>query len=356
MPPSTAPQSSNAFVNSAQSALLEGLQPALRSTLSSLNINLDYELARYRYAKRGEAQPSVAPPQFRSRQRSLSLIDVPPPAKAEPQSPVPPSVMPPPPPPNPQIQASQAASSTATPTSEVAALRSAIVQQAALPRETYLASSEALLQSFDRSPAGASSTPRQAVGKSWEFKTPLGLGALMLLLVASAGLGFVLVNPSAASQFFQHTPLARFFPGEVADGSTEAIADGEAGDDAIAAETSQESPLGAMSPDLSQREFTDLDLNSLSSLPSNSVLAPPDAEAAATAARENNRDRAANNAPASQASANSPQRVTQLPRTTTPAPQPATPYTAAPAPTPVAAPASQPAPKPAAAPAQSAAP
>jgi hypothetical protein len=78
MTPSTAPQRPNFAANSAQTSLLEGLQPALRSTLSSLNINLDYELARYRYAKRGEAHPGVPPTQFRPRrQPSPSLINVP---------------------------------------------------------------------------------------------------------------------------------------------------------------------------------------------------------------------------------------------------------------------------------------
>ncbi|MGD1861479.1 MAG: hypothetical protein ACFB0E_16110 [Leptolyngbyaceae cyanobacterium] len=347
MSPSAAPQSPNIFVNSAQSALMEGLQPTLRSTLSSLNINLDYELARYRYAKRGATQPSMSPPQFRPRQRSLSLMAVPQPARTKQLPAQAAAVVPPLPPPNPRIQLASVAAGTTTSESEVAALRSAIIQQPDSPQETYLASSEALLQSFEPSvSASPHAATRQTTGNSRGFKTPLGLGALMLLLVASAGLGFVLVNPSAASQFFQHTPLARFFPSETEDDSPEAIAAGDAAEDEIASAAPEGSPLAAMSPDLSQREFTDLDLNSLSSLPSNSAAVPLDAEGADedAGARAKERDRSANSASGSSAPANSPQRVTQIPQTTSPAPQTATPYAAPATPAPAATPAPQPAP------------
>ncbi len=75
---STASQQSNAVPSKTSSALMEGLQPVLRSTLTSLNVNLDYELTRYRYAKRGEEQPGMVTPQFRPRRKaSLDLIQVP---------------------------------------------------------------------------------------------------------------------------------------------------------------------------------------------------------------------------------------------------------------------------------------
>ena len=132
MPASIAPQTPNLSSNCAQSALLEGLQPALRSTLSNLNINLDYELARYRYAKRGETPPGTTAPNFQPRRRSLNLINVPPATQPSPPNPVTRAAgTPPPPPPNPRLQQVASPPGMAKSPSEVAALRSAIVQQAA---------------------------------------------------------------------------------------------------------------------------------------------------------------------------------------------------------------------------------
>ena len=366
MTPSTAPQQSYSQSPLANSALLEGLKPPLRSTLSSLNINLDYELARYRYAKRGDAQPGVAPPQFQSRrQRSLNLINVPTPAK---QVKLPATAAAaPPPPPNPRI-AQTANSSAPAPVSdpmpgtatgnvsEVASLKSALVRQAAPQPDNYLESSEALLQNFDNSYPAAGSEP-SPTSKSWfeGINTPLGLGALLLLLVASAGFGFVLVNPSAAQNLFGNTPLARLLPSSAVD-EVEAI-DGEAAEaDAEAIASPEGPPLSALGPDLSQREFLTLDLNTLSNLPSNtSPLAgqpaplatgrPGDANGLGTAQAN------AGNAAASGTSAAgtpTPQQVNQIPQNITPAPRPAA--IAPTNPAPAAAPAPAPAP-PASAPA-----
>ncbi|MEM7648647.1 MAG: hypothetical protein AAF283_05685, partial [Cyanobacteria bacterium P01_A01_bin.70] len=364
MTPSTAPQQSYSQSPLANSALLEGLKPPLRSTLSSLNINLDYELARYRYAKRGEAQPGVAPPQFQSRrQRSLNLINVPTPAK--------PVKLPataaaaPPPPPNPRI-AQTANSSAPAPVSdpvpatatgsvsEVANLKSALVRQAAPQPDNYLESSEALLQNFDNSYPATGSEP-SPTAKSWfeGINTPLGLGALLLLLVASAGFGFVLVNPSAAQNLFGNTPLARFWPGAEVD-EVEAVDGVTADADAI---TSPEGPpLSALGPDLSQREFSTLDLNTLSNLPSNASPLAGQPTPLATDRPGNGNGLGANQTNAGNAAANTtsaagtptPQQVNQIPQNITPAPRPA-----AIAPTnqaPAAAPAPAPAPQPAAAP------
>lgn len=265
MTPSTAPQRPNFAAPSAHTSLVEGLQPALRSTLSSLNINLDYELARYRYAKRGEAYPGGSPTQFRlRRQPSPNLINVPtstPGARA--------GVMPPPPPPNPRLQQIESPPGMTTASaSEVAALRSAIVPQPHAAQDTYMPSSAALLENLEQAaPYPGQSPTRQATRrrpKSW--LTPLGLGALLLLLVSSAGLGFLLVNPTAASNLFQQTPLARFFPSDELD--SEATAENEADVATTDLDETAEPPLTPLSPDLSQREFADLGLNNLSTVPS----------------------------------------------------------------------------------------
>ncbi len=362
MTPSTAPQQSYSQSPLANSALLEGLKPPLRSTLSSLNINLDYELARYRYAKRGEAQPGVAPPQFQSRrQRSLNLINVPTPAK--------PVKLPataaaaPPPPPNPRI-AQTANSSAPAPVSdpvpatatgsvsEVANLKSALVRQAAPQPDNYLESSEALLQNFDTSYPAAGSEP-SPTAKSWfeGINTPLGLGALLLLLVASAGFGFVLVNPSAAQNLFGNSPLARFWPGAEGNEEVETVDGVTADADEIA--SPEGPPLSALGPDLSQREFSTLDLNTLSNLPSSASPLAGQPTPLATDRPGNGNGLGANQTNAGNAAANTtsaagtptPQQVNQIPQNITPAPRPAAiaPTNQAPAAAPAPAPAPQPA-------------
>ena len=358
MTPSTAPQQSYSQSQLANSALLEGLKPPLRSTLCSLNINLDYELARYRYAKRGEAQPNVAPPQFQSRrQRSLNLINVPAPAKPVRSPGL--ATAAPPPPPNPRISQTATAPATVVAAasgngSEVANLRSALVRQAAPQPDNYLESSEALLQNFDNSyPAAGPGPVASPTSKSWfeGINTPLGLGALMLLLVASAGFGFVLVNPSAAQNLFGNTPLARLLPSTAVD-EVEAVDGVTADADAIA--SPEGPPLSALGPDLSQREFSTLDLNTLSNLPSNTSplggqpaqLVPGNVSAAnGLGPGQANAGNAAANGTAV---AGTPQQVNQIPQNITPAPRPAAiaptyQEPAAPAPAPAPAPQSAPA-------------
>lgn len=343
MTPSAASQQSQ-YSSSAASTWIEGLQPPLGSALSSLNINLDYELARYRYAKRGEPQPGVAPPKFQPRRRSLNLFNVPN-QTVRPNPAAKKNVTPPPPPPNPRIQqqtgaagnvavppivgAAPANLSGGNPISEVAALRSAIVHQPDRQQDTYLASSEALLEEFEPPYQGPQyDSFSHAPSKGWfeNLNTPLGLGALMLLLVASAGFGFVLVNPLAAQNLISNTPLERFWP-------TDEEADTTA--DAVTEETDvtadfEGPPLNSLSPDLSRKEFAELELNNLSNLPANSTrseVEDPSVESS------NLSDEASDPLEPSRASqealvtngglSREPRQVNEIPRTTTPAPQPA---------------------------------
>ncbi|NEQ46027.1 MAG: hypothetical protein F6K00_21780 [Leptolyngbya sp. SIOISBB] len=339
MPPSTTPQQSNFAVNSAQNALVEGLQPALRSTLSSLNINLDYELARYRYAKQGEAPSGVPPTQFRSRRKSsLDLINVPPSSPA-----ARPGAMPPPPPPNPRLQHIESPPGMPESTSEVAALRSALVPQSTTAQAGYMAASEAALQDFGSGSSFSEVAPTRASRRRTnQWLTPLGLGALLLLLVSSAGLGFLLVNPTAASNLFQQTPLARFFPSEEAE--EDVTADGEVLEEEIAATALEEPSLTPLSPDLSQREFSDLELNNLSNLPSSSASLPEATALQNLPAGQAERLEGERASVASRETVGTPQRVNQIPTTTTPAPQPAAPVYQEPTPTLSVEQATQPAP------------
>jgi hypothetical protein len=219
-------------------------------------------------------------------------------------------------------------------TSEVAALRSAIVPQPQGAQGTYMPSSEALLENFDPATPYPGQEPTARAPRRYEkpWLTPLGLGALLLLLVSTAGLGFLLVNPTAASNLFQQTPLARLFPSDDID--PEATAEGETEDDAATAnlDENSEPPLTPLSPDLSQREFADLGLNNLSTVPSGATSLSDELATAPTpddAQALTESDRAA---AIRREAANAPQQVNQIPTTTTPAPQPAAPVYRAPAP------------------------
>ena len=279
---SAAPQKKTPQSKSA-TGVAAGLQPSLGSALSSLSVQLDHELARYRHAKRGTAQPTAAP-LFRPRQKPLSLINTPTPAR--PQQTARKAVTPPPPPPNPRLQRGTHAANVSIhegssgegaiaappppsqPKSEVAALRSAlVVQPGSSEEEEYLASSEALLESFNNPYDGqVPETVTQPPEPNWaKLNTPLGLGALLLLLVASAGFGFVLVNPVAVRHLVDRTPLARVWPNpETTEVTEESTPTSENTD---LADTLGEEPLNPLSPDLSRQEFAELDFDSLSTLP-----------------------------------------------------------------------------------------
>ncbi|MEL6384349.1 MAG: hypothetical protein AAFQ89_18205 [Cyanobacteria bacterium J06626_18] len=365
---------------------MKGLKPSLGNALSSLNMRLDHELARYRHAKRGAAPPTAIP-QFRSRQRSLNLIGVPQ-TTSRPSSPHSKPATPPPVPPNPRLQqpaqppiANGAVAGSHPPladnssTSEVAALRSALVRQPesaqpASPQvEENLASSDVLLESFNTPYAGQTpETITQPPEPNWlkQLNTPLGLGALLLLLVTSAGFGFILVNPVAIRHLVDRTPLARIWPNpnneELAANttdSTEATSDIPLG----------EAPLNPLSPDLSQQQFDHLNLNNLSSLPSAASRSRGNAATPSTPTTTNEpgaRNNTPGTSPATAANQNAsntasaqtgpktsaPQPVVTtvngLPQPTT-APEPAAAPTTTPLPAnpqPVAVPAEQPAPPP----------
>lgn len=345
MSPSVAPQQAD-LPSRPENALADGLKPALKGALSSLNIQLDQELVRYRYAKRGEARPTKAP-HFLSRRRSLNLIGEHAQSTRSHQS-TPGAAMPPPPPPNPRLRedseqtkrsvlpltgAIAPTEDTATSTSEVAALRSALVTQPTPTQNEYLASSEALLDSFSRTePGPIPDTVMYSPKSRWvdHLNTPLGLGALMLLLVASAGFGFVLVNPVAVRHLVEHTPLARIWPDSEEDANAEENST-DSSDDISPDAVQASRPPNPLSPDLSQKEFTNLDLNSLSTLPSETFPASEgitgptsdDDEESAKSQPETGNVENAPSAPRTSQNATPKAEIpttTTIPRTTTPPP------------------------------------
>ncbi len=117
----------------------------------------------------------------------------------------------------------------------------------------YLASSEALLRSLHESnpsehPLSVSSPDESGSGAAdtglfTSLMTPLGIGSLVLLVMSSATLGYVLINPTLLSR-----------------GAGDDSAHSTVFDDATSDRT-------GISPDLSASEFSEIDLHSLSSLP-----------------------------------------------------------------------------------------
>ncbi|MEM0981944.1 MAG: SPOR domain-containing protein [Cyanobacteria bacterium P01_H01_bin.58] len=333
MSSSVAPAQVNAALPSRPSSQsVEDAKPVslLSGVLSNLSVQLDYELARYRYATKGSGKlrssmSSQLP--LQSRPQSLQLF------KGASSAGQKQAVTPPPVPKNPRLQpdspienasvADTAHRSADGPAAEVAALRSALVRQSQnteateLDAEaTYLASSEALLESLgnaayaETAPLAPSSS--ESGGWAKHLNTPLGLGAFLLLLVASAGFGFVLVNPVAVQHLVEQTPLARFWPG--ADGdeselgsdpSPEAL-DGEA--------ASTQTPLNPLSPNLAEKEFANLDLYSLSTLPPSTGLQEAETETDRAQVDETAEQSENEAIPTAQSPAGIPRRTTTVPR------------------------------------------
>jgi hypothetical protein len=235
------------------------LSPVLEGALANLMVDLDDELQRYRQRRSDQAGPSTSGPQTRFRRAQGSgpqLINLPPtptvakatPARTTSAQASPSSAMdkpiPPPPPP-----------------------RSALTSHHLVPyspaAEDYLESTEALLDTdptaYITDYGSDPEDPSPALGRS--LATPLGLGALLLLLVASAGFGYLVTSPQAIDHLRQH-PLVRGLGQKVQPPAVTSTP-----------EPGVAVPEG-LGPDLSEQEFTELDLNRLSNLPSSTPDAP----------------------------------------------------------------------------------
>jgi len=264
--------------------------PVLRAALENLDVQLEEELTRYRRQKRLQpnaqrkfgvsskllhdrlyAQTDLQLPQF----PCLSPIasDAPPPPAASPATtaaPLPESASPPAEPTPAQVSSAKGSpthlpdtlpdlsSTEATQLAVLAADPEANLLQPPdaepeLP-EDYLASSEELLRSIaEEDPQQRAVQPNQLLDT---LLTPLGIGSLLLLMLSSATLGYLVMNPASLGFLTTQAP-------------------NPASPDAAPA---QPSPVpGAIvspSPNLAAREFVDLNLNTLSTLPKPSPIAP----------------------------------------------------------------------------------
>lgn len=116
----------------------------------------------------------------------------------------------------------------------------------------YLESSEHLLQSL----VEEAQTSEHSSKSRWtnQLFTPLGIGSMLLLLVSSIGLGYVIANPDALSN------ISSRWQSDDDTSSTDL-------DTPVTPSASQFDPSGQ--PNLSSEEFVELDLGTLSTLPSN---------------------------------------------------------------------------------------
>ncbi|PZV03234.1 MAG: hypothetical protein DCF32_14145 [Leptolyngbya sp.] len=246
----------------------------LRRAVESLNLNLDDELHRYRQARSGQVTPTPARLQLRTQRKPIDLITVKSTAAATP----------PPPPPNARLQ--EILGQASVPSGQVYPPQ-ATVHQVRMSHggtlttyrpspEDYLESTEALLGSLPnnghrrREPDYSPSLRRQ-------LTTPLGVGALLLLLVTSAGFGYLVTSPQAV-QHLTDNAITRRLKGDPtpAEGADSVALDG--------LDSQGEAGFKPLGPDLSEKEFASLDLNNISTLPSsNSPNSPAVTAASGTA-------------------------------------------------------------------------
>jgi hypothetical protein len=248
------------------------LKPPLQKVLASLSVDLETELMRYRQSRKG----SVAPPpprglSFRRRRKPIDLIQVQGTPEAQPASRPGTAGSPPPLPPNPRLLQA-AAAPTGSPLARIEPPLENLEPEIAAPHEggqgslapyqvipeDFLETTEALLRSTpeeqsDTTPWDTDYTP----SLMRRLSTPLGIGSLLLLLVSSAGLGYVLTNPSTLGHLWNH-PTAQTLRGQPSEAE---IAEGANSAGVF------ESGLEGLGPDLSQKEFVDLSRSSLSTLP-----------------------------------------------------------------------------------------
>ncbi|WP_017717140.1 SPOR domain-containing protein [Kamptonema formosum] len=258
----------------------ESLKPALQAALSSLDVKLEEELSRYRRQRRSEKSLSSYREMGRLPRQPLDLIYVTatggrtnPEAASPPQQqpqPSPEALSPPSEPalltfaPKPE-EADTAAGRSAgaggtdlTPAATAAAGESVAVAETNSAADDYLESSEVLLKSLaeEHPPKQAERSPAESL------LNPLGIGSMLLFLMASATLGYVVTHPNGSNNVASNRQPAKQTPAAAPN----------------PASTGPEASSGAPTPDLASREFVDLNLGSLSTLtPKPAPVATPQA-------------------------------------------------------------------------------
>ncbi|MEM6253413.1 MAG: hypothetical protein AAF821_10870 [Cyanobacteria bacterium P01_D01_bin.156] len=262
--------------------------PQLESVLQNLNVNLEDELTRYRRQRHGRVPPPP-PPRRKAQRQTIDLISVSA-TPSEPATSSPPSAspVPPPPPPNPFLKGQSVddtdvdlpdlAALTEPPQQELetSAYEDEVLGDTSLPVHTseaapddYLESSEELLKSLADEQADPESLP-EPYSPDRKNNSLLKLAGLVLVLLAGVGVGFAITYPSQVQKL-----RSQLFPGDTSpDAVTSSEEPAEATTESIPQESPDPEPPPASDtgnykppgPDLSQREFVELDLESLSTL------------------------------------------------------------------------------------------
>ncbi|MEM1252037.1 MAG: hypothetical protein AAGI69_06355 [Cyanobacteria bacterium P01_H01_bin.21] len=250
------------------------INPQLENVLRNLNVNLEDELTRYRRQRHGRVPPPP-PPRRAAQRKTIDSISVSADTAAEkPQQPP----TPPPPPPNPFLKhkASEPEESAELPDIELpsdeiepgvpeietpAESESPVlpIHSSEAPTDGYLESSEELLRSIEDDEQPETGSAPEPYSPERKSNSLLKLAGLVLVLLGGIGVGFAITNPAQ----FQNL-RSRIFPGtdvepaETADSELPEIP--ETPNQPATADPSETasdySPLG---PDLSTREFKELD-------------------------------------------------------------------------------------------------
>ncbi|MBD2057319.1 SPOR domain-containing protein [Oculatella sp. FACHB-28] len=310
------------------------LHAVLQTALGGLDMQLEEELSRYRRSRKSKP---TKPKSRRSRSRDAKPMDtiyveakggrtqaaaagaialstakgrpspVPPPPpsqiKRSVASPTPPSLTPPSTPNQLAIAAAAATVPNAEPSGLVSPGAEAETTQKLvnpddinLGPDDYLESSEELLKSLD----DQEEVPPQEPSFIQSLLTPLGIGSMLLLLLSSVTLGYMIMNPASLGIFSEGEPRG--------DRNSELSGEVATNPD------STDLPSNALpgSPDLASEEFRELNLSTLSTLPTGEAPAPvsvtPGAVPSPTAST-----------PAQTAPLPNPQSAPTLPRTVVPA-------------------------------------
>ena len=259
----------------------------LQRAIESLALNLDDELNRYRRSRAGDSVVPTTPTRLPLRQtrKPIDLIALKTAAIAGSKP-----ATPPPPPPNAKLrdllgQPSEPSVQAYPPKTAINQVRlshgGTLTTYRAAP-DDYLESSEALLGNL---PHGVQATDDSDYEPSLlsQLATPLGMGALLLLLVGSASFGYLITSPQAVSHLTDN-PITRRIKGTAApeslpsDGPSTTQALGNQLD-AGQTNTGQtdagqtDARFKPVGPDLSDQEFGSLDLSRISTLPSESSAA-----------------------------------------------------------------------------------
>lgn len=263
------------------------MAPQLESVLRNLNVNLEDELIRYRRQRHGRVPPPP-PPRRAAQRHTLDLISVPASAlsgaESEPNAAAGSPNQPPPAPPNPFLNQTPAADAPPEETLESVAevgppldIGETTTQieddlpETALPihaadtsPDGYLESSEELLKSIADEQTEPEDVP-EPYSPNKKNNSLLKLAGLVLVLLAGIGVGFAVTYPSQLQRLrSQLWPAGTAAPPD--DDATDATTAPGGAEPAAALPDTTADGYNPPGPDLSTREFVELDLESLSTL------------------------------------------------------------------------------------------